>query len=110
MVRGDQMIVLAMSERAHQSVLVVSGREPRQMLTHEDARQLGGDGLELAANLGRRVRLHVERVQVTRRAREKDPDHRPPLAASSPPCPPLLPPLDPSRPQRTQTNPHPPAL
>ena len=49
---------------------------PRQQLAHRQARHARGNRLELAAQLGRRVRLHVERVLLGDAAELVKEDHR----------------------------------
>src|SRR5439155_27357135 len=44
-------------------------------LANLQTRQLAGDRLELAAVIGRRVRLHVEHVRVRRPTAQPDADH-----------------------------------
>ncbi len=75
-VRGDEVVVLAVRQRPDDGVLVRSRRELRQVFADEQAGSLRRDGLELAANLVRRVRLRVERLEVARRAGEEDDDDR----------------------------------
>ena len=75
--RGNEVIVFAMRQRADDGVLVGAGGEARQMFADLHAGPLsGGDRLELAADLGGCVGLEVEHVDVARRAGEEDEDHR----------------------------------
>ena len=61
-----------MAERADDAELVEVPRQQRQVFADVDARHVGGDRLEFAANLVRGVRFHVEGVVVGRPAVEKD--------------------------------------
>src|SRR6266446_2417758 len=79
-VGADGVIVVAMVDRANDSVFVRQLGEARQMLCDRDARYAGGDRLELAPNLLGRVRLQVPDVQVRRAAVIEDEDARPRLA------------------------------
>src|SRR5581483_9201915 len=74
MMRGDKMIVLAMSQRADQGISVGASGEARQMLANVEARHLGSDGLELAPDLRGRIRLHVKRIEVARSTRQENQD------------------------------------
>ena len=76
MMRCDKMIVFTMRKRPHHSVLVRARRQTRQMLADVQTRYPRLNRLEFAANLRRRVRLHVEHVEMTRGAGEEDDDHR----------------------------------
>jgi hypothetical protein len=51
-------------------------RQPRHKLTQLKAGHAGADGLELAANFGRRCRLEIISVQVAGSAFEENQDHR----------------------------------
>ena len=74
--RRQQMVVFAMGQRANEGTAMHPLGQPRQVFADLQARHRRRDRLELAANLGRRVRLHVERVVMARRPGEKDDDDR----------------------------------
>ena len=63
------------SERMTANLSIIVG-EPRQVLADLDAGDVRGDRLELAADLGRGVRLEVEHVLVRRPAGQEDHDDR----------------------------------
>ena len=63
-------------DRADRHQLVHLRGDPRQMLADLDARHVGLDRLELAADLGRRVHLQIEHVLVRRPAGQEDHDDR----------------------------------
>ena len=65
-----------MADRADHRHGVHDSGHPRQQLAHRQARHARGDRLELAAQLGRRVRLHVERVLLGDAAELVKEDHR----------------------------------
>ena len=73
-VRGDEMIVLAMRHRANDGVLVGARGETRQMLGHQQSRRLRRGRLELAAQLRRRVGFEIKRIEMAGRPREEDND------------------------------------
>ena len=57
-----------MVHAAHQGDLVHQTRHPRQVLADPHTGHGGGDGLELAAHLGRRVRFEIVRIEMARAA------------------------------------------
>ena len=65
-----------MLHRAQQADLVHLAGQPRQVLANLDARHAGGDRLELAANFGRRLGLHIPEVDMAGPAEQKDEDAR----------------------------------
>ena len=67
--RSQQVIILAMRKRPHHGPFVRKARQPRQVLANLNPCSLRGDGLEFTANLGGRVGLEIEQIDVTRRAR-----------------------------------------
>ena len=67
-IRGRVVVLHPVIHRANLGELVDHRGEPRQVLADRQARLTGRDRLELAANAGRRGRLHVERVQMRRAA------------------------------------------
>src|SRR5579864_557570 len=75
MMRGDKMVVFPVCERPNQRVLMRSRGEAGQMLADVHARYLRGNRLELAAHLGRRIGLHVKRIDMAGSAGEKDQDN-----------------------------------
>ena len=75
-VGGDEVVVIAVRQRADHGVLVGPRREQRQMLADVQSRHRGGDRLELAADLGGRVRLRIEHVQVAGRPGQEHDDDR----------------------------------
>src|SRR5262249_58406000 len=56
-VRGDEVVVLAVRQRADHGVLVGPGGQTRQLFADAQPRHAGGDRLELAADLRGRVGL-----------------------------------------------------
>ena len=72
--RGHQVIVVTVRQGADEGVLMSPCGEARQVLADVQPGRGGGDWLKLAANLGRRPGLHVERVVMARRAGQKDDD------------------------------------
>ncbi len=62
------VVPLVVANRADDRQLVGDAGQPRHVLREVDAGHLGADGLELAANLGRRVGLGIERLEVRRPA------------------------------------------
>ena len=71
-------------ERPHQGDLVHHLRRVRQVLAELDAGDVRPDGAELAADLARRIRLRVERVQMAGPARQPEQDDRIPRVCPSP--------------------------
>src|SRR5205823_7420741 len=61
---------------ADERALVHLLREQRHRLRERDAWHVGLDRLELAADVGRRIRLRIPDVDVARAALEVDQDHR----------------------------------
>jgi hypothetical protein len=55
-----RMLVVRMRQAADERPLVASLCQAREMLADEDSRCLGGDCVEFATDLGRRVRLGIE--------------------------------------------------
>src|SRR5579875_660238 len=74
-VRGHEMIVLTMRQRANDSVFVRASGEARQVLTNQQSRCLGGQCLELPAYFRRRFRFGIERIKMAGRACEEDEDY-----------------------------------
>jgi len=70
------MVAVAADDGADDGILVGQLRQLRQMLADLDARDVGGDGLELTADLRRGVHLQVEHVLMARSARQEDHDDR----------------------------------
>src|SRR5262249_35880651 len=75
MMRGDEVIVFAMSEGANQGELVISRGKPRQMFAKDDARDLGRNRFEFAPDLWRRVWFQIKGIQVAWRTGEEDDEH-----------------------------------
>src|SRR5436853_609815 len=71
MVGGDQVIVVAVGQRAHEGKAVRPGREAGQVLANPQPGDPGGDGPERAPNLGGGVRLYIEGIKVTGSAAEE---------------------------------------
>ncbi len=71
---GGVGVVDAVVGGADEGAAVHLPGQARQQLAHLDAGDGGGDRLELAANLGRGVRLHVPHVEVAGAAVEEDED------------------------------------
>ena len=76
LVRRVEVVRMPVRERPHDGQPIGARGEPRQVLAERDAGRLRGDRLELAADLGRRVGLQVERVELARPAGQEDQDHR----------------------------------
>src|SRR5262249_4258300 len=76
MVGGDQMIVLTMRKRTNERILIGARRQAGQMFTDNQARNLRGNWLEFSAQLGRRVRLHIESIEMAGGASQKNDDDR----------------------------------
>ena len=68
------MVPHRVMQAANERGAIEDPREARQMFADADAGNGRADGAVLAANLGRRVRLGVERVEVARAAVEEDED------------------------------------
>src|SRR5262245_5675369 len=68
------MVVVPMTGRTDDGVSIRNRGQLRQMLTNGNSADPGGYRLEFAANLDRRLRLQVERVQVRRPAIVVDQD------------------------------------
>ena len=75
-VRGAGMSVVAVRERADDGQLVDHAGQPRHAIAERDARHAGGQGVELAANFGRRVGLGVEGIEMRWSALEPNQDAR----------------------------------
>ena len=69
--------VVGVRNRPDQGRLVHPAGEPRQVLADLKARNAGGDRPELTPDLGGRVRLHVEHVEVAGPAEQVHEDDRP---------------------------------
>ena len=67
-ISGRVVVLHPVIDRADLRELVDHRGEPGQMLADRQTRLAGGDRLKLAANAGRRGRLHIERVEVRRPA------------------------------------------
>ena len=74
---GDEMIVFAVCQGADQGEPVGPRGQTGQMLANPQAGHARGNGQEFAPNLGGRVWLGVEGVQMARRPGEEDEDDRP---------------------------------
>src|ERR1700732_2252259 len=74
MMRGDQVIVLVMRKRADERILIRARRQAWQMFADNEARDLRRNRLEFSAQLGRCVRLHVERIEVAGGAGQENDD------------------------------------
>ncbi len=68
--------VVAIRHGADQRAAIHHLGEARQMLGDLETRNIGGDGLEFAADLGRRIHLQIEDILMRRAARQEDHDHR----------------------------------
>ena len=68
--------ILSPDQRADQDQFVHHFGQQRQVLADLDARDAGGNGFELAANLRGRVHLEVEDVLMRRAAWQENHDHR----------------------------------
>ena len=79
-VGGHQMVSLAVGKAAHQGVLVGAGGKARQVLADRQSRQTRGNRPEFSTDFRRRIRLHVEHIDMAGAAREEDEDHRFPLS------------------------------
>ena len=73
---GRGVIDVVVCHRPNQGELVGAPREPRQMLADAQARHRRWDGAELAAELDRRVGLHVPGVLLRRPAPHEQEDAR----------------------------------
>ena len=67
---------VAADDRADRHELVHHSRNPREQLADLDPRHVRLDGLELAADLARRIRLDIPHVLMRRPARQEDVDDR----------------------------------
>ncbi len=76
------VVVGGMGQRPHQRPQVRAGGQAGQVLADLHAGGACGDGLELAADVRRRVRFHVEAVVLAQPARQENKDHRPAFAVA----------------------------
>ena len=73
--------------RAHQRVVVGSLRQQRQVFANLNSGGPSRNRLELATNVGRRVRLHVETVELRKPTGQKDKNDRFRLGGVGQTCP-----------------------
>ena len=83
---GGRVDVVRVRQRAHQRRVVHEARGQRQVLADVQARHAGGDGLELAADIRRGIRLQVEGFELAGRAVQIKQDARFGLAEAAGPA------------------------
>ena len=71
-----RVVVDGTADRSDQSHLVHGARQFRKVFADLNARHTRGNWAEFSANLGRRVRLQVDQIDVRGAPREKDHDDR----------------------------------
>ncbi len=73
---AKRVVIDGAADRPDQSHLVHDVRQIRKVLANLNAPNAGGNRPELTANLGRRIRLQVDQIDVRGSAREKNHDDR----------------------------------
>ena len=73
---GHQVVVVTVSKRTDDRVLVGHCGQPGKVFTDMQARHTGAGGLEFSPHLGRRIGLHVECLMMAGRPGQKDDHHR----------------------------------